>query len=260
MLLNHPSPTVQSSSPTSESFSYPSLQSPSLPTDPSTCSHHVPVTELGDRIDSLLMLLNHRSLTVQSSSPTSEPSSYPSLQSPSLSTDPSTYLRHVPVTELGERNDSQLMMLLNHPSPTQSSSTSESSSCPSLQSFTRPTNPLTHSRDVSVTERSGRNDSHLMLLTSNICFSSPNTSTQSSPDRPIDAHCVGHNLPPHSESRDSDEVPQQYVYYPTHQNPEYSWYYSGLPNCWRSIGGFRVSQNYEMIPIMLCQTPPRTYV
>ena len=167
------------------------------------------------------MLLNHQSPTQSSS--TSESSSCPSLQSPSLPTDPSTCSRHVPVTELGDRIDS-LLMLLNHPSPTQSSSTSESSSCPSLQSFTRPTNPSTHSHDVSVTERSGRNDSHLMLLTSDICFSSPH---------------VGHNLPPHSESRDSDEVPQQYVYYPTHQNlPEYSWSILGSPTAEGPLEGF----------------------
>ena len=227
MLLKHPSSTVQSSSPTSESSSYHSLQSPSVPTDPSTCSHRVPVTELGDRIDCLLMLLNHRSPTVQSSSPTSEPPSYPSLQSPSLPIDPST--RDVPVTEL---DDSQLM-LLNHRSPTQSSSTSESSTgYPSLQSLSHPTNPSTHSLDVPVMERSGRDDSHLMLLTSDIYFGSPNTSTQSSPDGAIDSHCVGHYLPPHRGIRDSDEIPQQYVCYPTHQNlPEYSWYYSGLLNC-----------------------------
>ena len=186
------------------------------------------------------MLLNHRSPTAQSSSSTSESSSYPSLQSPSL-TDPSTCSRHVPVTELGDRIDS-LLMLLNHLSPTQSSSTSESSSCPSLQSLTLPTNPSTHSRDIPATERSGCNDSHSMLLSSDIYFDSPTSDIQSSPDRPIDGHCVDHNLPPHREIRDSDEIPQQYVYYPTHQNntnmsqncptlPEYSWYYSGLPKC-----------------------------
>jgi hypothetical protein len=187
------------------------------------------------------MLLNHRSPTVQSSSPTSESFSHPSLQSPSLPTDPLTCSCHVPVTELGDRNDSQLM-LSNHRSPTQSSSTSGSSSCPSLQSLTLPINPSTHSCDVPVTECSGRDDSHLMR---DIYLSSPNTSTQSSPDGPIDGHCVGHNLLPHREIRDSDEIPQQYVYYPTHQNntnmsqncptlPEFtmdSWYYSGLPDC-----------------------------
>ena len=170
------------------------------------------------------MLLNHRSSTVQSSSPTSESSIYPSLQSPSLPTDPSTCSRHVPATELGDRNDPQLMNLLNHRSPT---------------------NPSMHSGDVPVTQSSGRNNSHLMFLTTGLYFGSSNTSTQSSPDRPIDGHCVNHNLPPHREIRGSDEIPQQYVYYSTHpdntnmsQNcptlTEFttdSWYYFGSPNC-----------------------------
>jgi hypothetical protein len=136
----------------------------------------------------------------QSHSPTFRPT----LQSPSLPADPSTRSRDVPVTELGDWNDSQLM-LLNHQS-------CSSTSGPSLQSPSLPTHPKTRPRDVPVTEPSGRNDPPLMLsshwspIASDIYLGSPNSTSAQSPDGPIDGLSGGHDFPTDSEIHDTDDI------------------------------------------------------